>query len=209
MGSSASKGLRAAGGAARQYPTRPPPTSQAPLNNARQSPPPQDSAPGPNVRPPPQASTSKSEAVNLDASDPDFAQSLRTLGPVRPNPTMSPTSAFPHPSNPNNPGQAPRPAGPDPRTNPAIAVLDARSRLQDEAEREFIEAGRRGHPGREFLDVFTIRQMLILRDQRGKNAAEIEKALGLKQGAVDRLGAKGVVQLVHEIGRAEREVDMV
>ena len=119
---------------------------------------------------------------------------------------MSQTSQFPHPNNPNNPAQAPRPAGPDPRTNPAIAVLDARARLQDEADKEFVEAGKRGHEGRQFLDVFTIRQILTLRDGRGRSAAEIEKALGLKKGVVERLGAKGVVGLAQEVGRAEKEV---
>ena len=206
MGSSASKASRAAGSAARQYPTRPPPTSQATQSRPL---PAQNRVPGPTVKPQPQASGSRSEAINLDASDPDFAQSLRSLGPVQPNPTMSPTSVFPHPSNPNNPAQASKPVGPDPRTNPAIAVLDARARLQDEAEREFMEAGRRGHEGRQFLDVFTIRQILTMRDEYGKSAGEIEMTLGLKKGVVNRLGAKGVVGLAQETGRADKEVAFV
>ena len=117
---------------------------------------------------------------------------------------MSNTSAFS--TDPNQPQQR---LGPDPRSNPAIAVLDARAKLQDDAEREFLEAGRRGHEGRQFLHVFTIRQMLILRDHRGKSAAEIEKALGLKTGVVDRLGPKGVVELVQEAGWAQKGVDIV
>jgi hypothetical protein len=93
--------------------------------------------------------------------------------------------------------------------NPALAVLDARQRLQDEAEKEFMEAGRRGHEGRQFLDVYTIRQMLILRDHQGKSAGEIEKALGLKTGAVGRLGARGLVSLPQEMGMADKEIRMV
>ncbi|KAK3720170.1 hypothetical protein LTR37_003994 [Vermiconidia calcicola] len=209
MGSSASKASRAAGSAARQYPKGTPSTSHA--SNAPQArpPPAPTNTPGPTVKPQPQASSSRSEAINLDASDPDFARSLRSLGPVQPNPTMSETSTFPHPSNYQNPKKVSRPTTPDPRKNPAIAVLDARSRLQDEAEQEFMEAGRRGHQGRQFLDVFTIRQMLTMRDEQGKSAAAIEKTLGLKDGAVERLGPKGVFGLAQEMGRAEKEVHVV
>lgn len=72
-----------------------------------------------------------------------------------------------------------------------------------------MEAGRRGHQGRQFLDVFTIRQMLTMRDEQGKSAAAIEKTLGLKDGAVERLGPKGVFGLAQEMGRAEKEVHVV
>lgn len=161
------------------------------------------------MRPQPKASASRDEAINLDASDPDFARSLRSIGPVQPNPTLSPTSAFPHPGNPNNAAQASRPAGPDPRKNPAIAVLDSRARLQDEADIEFQQAGRRGHEGRQFLDVYMIRQILVQRDEKGKSASEIERSMGLKKGVVDRLGARGVVGLAQEQGRANKSVDIV
>ncbi|KAK4964631.1 hypothetical protein LTR28_003655 [Elasticomyces elasticus] len=134
--------------------------------------------------------------LNLDASDPDFARSLRQLGAVQPNPTMSPTSTFPHPSNPNNPTRpSSQPVGPDPRMNPALKALEARARLQDEAEREFVEAGRRGHEGRQFLDVVTIRQVLMLRDEKRLAAEEIERRLGLRKGVVARLGSKGIFGL--------------
>jgi len=82
---------------------------------------------------------------------------------------------------------------PDPRTNPALLVLDARSKIQDEADREFLEAGKRGHTGRQFLDVSQIRQILVMRDDRGVEGSEIERQLGLKKGVVERLGSKGVV----------------
>lgn len=208
MGSSASKASRAAGSAARQYPKRAangaPVTAQAATTNAPPRPPPPAShgEPGPTVKPQPHASSNRSEAINLDASDPDFAQSLRQLGPVQPNPTLSPTSAF-------NPGQEIRSTAPNPRSNPALAVLDARARLQDEAEVEFMDAGRRGHDGRQFLDVYLIRQILTLRDQRGRSPAEIERQLGLKKGVVERLGARGVVDLAQETGRAQKEINMV
>lgn len=154
------------------------------------------------MRPQPQASASRSEAINLDASDPDFARQLRSLGPVQPNPTLSPSSAF-------TPGNAARPTAPDPRRNPAIMILDARSKLQDQADEEFMAAGRRGHAGRQFLDATTIRQVLMLRDHQRMPTSEIETELRLKSGVVDRLGPRNTVGLVHEVGRERREIDMV
>ncbi|EME48361.1 hypothetical protein DOTSEDRAFT_161842 [Dothistroma septosporum NZE10] len=212
MGSSASKTAKVAGSAARKYPNRPAGTSQTPTATSNQrpstnAPPPTplapQSQPGPRVKPRPYASGSRSEAIDLDASDPDFAQSLRSIGPVQPNPTLSPTSAFPP-----QPSGA-RPNAPNPRTNPAITVLDSRARLQQAAEAEFEEAGIRGHKGRQFLDVYQIRQILQLRDERGMNNGEIERRLGLKEGAVARLGPAGVVELAQEQGRAERDIRMV
>lgn len=163
------------------------------------------------MRPQPQASGQRSDEINLDASDPDFARSLRSLGPVQPNPTLSPTSAFnasPSASSPSQSSSTQR-VGPDPRNNPALAVLSARSRLQDEAEREFMEAGRQGHEGRQFLDVYTVRQILVMRDERGAQKGAIERSMGLKGGVVERLGAKGVVELAKEVGRAQKGVDVV
>ena len=81
---------------------------------------------------------------------------------------------------------------PDPAKNPAIMILTARERLAQEAEAEFARAGK-GREGRRFLDVMTIRQILMLRDEKAVEAAEIEKKLGLKSGIVARLGAKGIV----------------
>ena len=44
------------------------------------------------------------------------------------------------------------------------------------------------------MDVITIRQILVLRDEKGVPAQEIEKQLGLRNGVVARLGRKGVVK---------------
>lgn len=82
---------------------------------------------------------------------------------------------------------------PDPARNPAIQVLTARERLAEEAEQEFSRVGRMGHTDRRFLDVSTIRQVLMLRDEKGLAGGEIEKILGLKRGVVGKLGPKGVV----------------
>jgi len=75
--------------------------------------------------------------------------------------------------------------------------LTARYRIAEEAESEFADTGRRGAKGRQFLDAITIRQILVLRDEKGVDARQIEETLGLKEGVVRRLGRKGVVSLGH------------
>ncbi|KAF2088751.1 hypothetical protein K490DRAFT_63965 [Saccharata proteae CBS 121410] len=206
MGSSASKASRAAGSAARVYPTRAPSatTHASKPQPAGANP----SKPGPTVRPAPQASETRDEAINLDAADPAFAASLRSLGAVQPNPHFSPSSTSPYdprrstPSSTNRPSEQqqpfqpsmfPQPGASGAPMNPALAVLAARERLQQEAEREFESMGKKGAMGREFLDVSMVRRVLELR-ARGKSEAEIEKGLDLKKGVVARLGARGIVE---------------
>ncbi|KAI9879491.1 MAG: hypothetical protein M1830_008367 [Pleopsidium flavum] len=204
MGSSSSKAAKtAAGPARRQYPQRVPPTSQprsttnAP--SARSPAGSQPSAPGPTVHPQSYASGTRDEAINLDAQDPHFAASLRSLGAVTPSPTFSNSSTFnPSPTSsqqssiPNFPSSHQQ-IFPDPTRNPAIQILQARDRLAQEAEQEFIHAGKRGHEGRQFLDVVSLRQVLMLRDEKGLEAGEIERRLGLRGGVVGRLGRRGIV----------------
>ena len=71
-------------------------------------------------------------------------------------------------------------------------MLRARERLQQEADTEFAKTGR-GDGGRRFLDVSTIRQVLVMRDDKAMGEEQIEKNLGLAKGVVRGLGAKGVV----------------
>lgn len=136
--------------------------------------------------------------MNLDASDPDFARSLRSLGPVQPSSTLSNSSTFtgvPSPSSSGTKGSPNQPYPqifPDASQNPALMVLKARERLQQEAEIEFAKTGR-GDGGRRFLDVSTIRQLLVMRDERGLGEEEIEKNMGLAKGVVRSLGARGVI----------------
>ena len=139
--------------------------------------------------------------VELDASDPDLglAARLSQLGPVQPNPTQSNSSTFNYPDVPSSqfqpsastPGQS---IFPNAKQNPAVSLLTARYRLAEEAEREFEGIGRKGAEGRQFLDVVTIRQILALRDEKGVEAGEIERRLGLRSGVVGRLGRRGVVE---------------
>ena len=61
--------------------------------------------------------------------------------------------------------------------------------------------GKKGFEGRRFLDVMVVRQMLMLRDEKGMGEDEIERTLGLKKGLVGRLGRRGVVESVGTEGR--------
>ena len=83
-------------------------------------------------------------------------------------------------------------------------MLQARERLQQEAEAEFAKTSRAKGSGRTFLDVSTIRQILVMRDEMGMEGKDIEKNLGLKGGLVKVLGQKGVVADVR-VGKVTAE----
>ena len=153
------------------------------------------------------------QAINNDASDPDldaaYNARLSQIGPVQPSPTMSNSSTFNTSASTYNPSLSPshqsshgnfQPSASSPSQsifpsvpNPAIAFLQARERLAQEAEEEFENLGRRGAAGRRFLDVVTIRQVLMMRDELRKGAEEIETQLGLQKGVVRKMGPRGVV----------------
>lgn len=85
----------------------------------------------------------------------------------------------------------PQSAFPDPRNNPAIRVLEARQRIDDEADEELRDVGRRGFPGRKYVDAGVI-QLALMRQARGEPDARIEDALGIKRGRLSVLG-RGVL----------------
>ncbi|KAJ5294189.1 hypothetical protein PENANT_c028G09844 [Penicillium antarcticum] len=212
MGSAASKPAKSAASAAarRQYPKKPtpPPTGQrkAPKETkAAPTPEPASAAPnleytpstphapapssqGPTYHSKEPASGVKSDAIDMDGRDPDFAASLRSIGPVNPNPTYSNSSTV------NGPGSMqtifPR------SSNPALLVINARQRLNKLVEEEAESYGVAGHPGRQFLDALTIQQVLTMRDKQGMSRRQIEKFLGLKSGVVDRLGKDAIVSRI-------------
>ncbi|KAF2437179.1 hypothetical protein EJ08DRAFT_691480 [Tothia fuscella] len=103
MGSSASKaGRAAAGNATRKYPTRPSPQTQtqAPASQVQsQTRAPPEQA-GPTVHPSTGPSEVKDDAINLDASDPQYASNLHKLGIVNPQ------TQFSHPSDPQRQSQS-------------------------------------------------------------------------------------------------------
>ena len=72
-------------------------------------------------------------------------------------------------------------------------MLRARERLQKEAEAEFSRTSRAENRQRRFLDVSTIREIIMMRDEKGMSGDEIEKSLGLADEVVRSLGPKGVV----------------
>lgn len=82
---------------------------------------------------------------------------------------------------------------PHPLQNPAIAMLNARERLQQQADLELQQARKPDFPGRSFVDSTTIRQIIAMRDDRGMSSDQIEKLLELKKGTVERLGPKGLI----------------
>ncbi|PLB54632.1 hypothetical protein P170DRAFT_505365 [Aspergillus steynii IBT 23096] len=196
MGASSSKPVRSAAQAAsrRQYPKQPSPTTSAP-SSAPTPPPkthraPETSHAGPTYHSKEQPSLVKSNAIDMDGRDPDFAASLRSIGPVNPVPTYSPTSTFsPQPSQQRGPAQ---PAI-TPASNPALLVYHAREQINKIAKYEVENIGRPSFAGRQFLDAVTIRQALSMRDRQGIRPGEIERILRLKKGVVDRLGKQGVV----------------
>jgi len=83
-------------------------------------------------------------------------------------------------------------------------VLKARERLQQEAEAEFAKSSRSDGGGKRFLDVNTIRQVLVMRDEKGMGEGDIEKSLGLAGGVVRALGHRGIVGDV-QVGKVTGE----
>ena len=137
-------------------------------------------------------------AIDLDSSDPDLDLNARArkLGPVVPNPTLSNSSTFNQAHGHLHQSSASQTVFPS-RTaaqNPAVRLLEARERLAAEAEEEFANVGKKGAAGRKFMDVYTIRQVLQMRE-KGISSQEIEGKLGLRKGTVGVLGGKGVVSL--------------
>ena len=127
---------------------------------------------------------------------------------MQPSSTLSNSSTFsPDPPNivgsKSSPNQTHPQVFPDPSQNPALLVLKARERLQQEAEAEFALTSRSGGK-RRFLDVNTIRQILVMRDGKGMSEGEIENVLGLAGGVVRGLGPPGVVGDVR-VGKATAE----
>lgn len=122
------------------------------------------------------------------------------MGVAQPHPTFSPSSTA-NPMSPDASHHFPPPPGnyPSAANNATLNVLEARRRLQEQADREVEGMGKSGDRGREFLDVATIRDVLAMR-QRGDRSADIESRLGLRRGVVDRLGRPGMVTSVGDAG---------
>lgn len=125
-----------------------------------------------------------STAIDLDGRDPHFAASLRSIGPVNPNPTLSHSSTFNRGST-----QTVFPTA----SNPALLAVSARQRITEAAQEEMDRMARGEHTERQFLDALTIQQVLNMRDLQRMPPKEIERNLRLKEGTVRRFGREGVV----------------
>lgn len=187
MGSSASK---TAQGTARKFPTRAPGTAAPP-------PLPRSTRPPPSQKPSPRASLTKDEAIRADSIDPQlpetmnpaFSDRLKQLGVAQPNPTYSPSSIASQMSGNQTSGSK----FPSASKNPTLSALQARDRFQKEADEEFGNMGRSGSQGRQYLDIGTIRNILVMRE-RGASPEDIETRFNLRSGVVNRLGARGLVK---------------
>ncbi|KAL1959672.1 hypothetical protein VTO42DRAFT_1258 [Malbranchea cinnamomea] len=205
MGSSASKPARTAASAIarRQYPKQPSPsTTRAPPPSPLESQGEEaaktqeqsgTAASGPKFYSKEQVSDSRTEAIDLDGRDPHFAASLRSIGPVIPNPTLSHSSTFNASQSQTQSHAQSGSTYPAPSTNPTLLALSSRTNLARAAEKELESLGRTSYAGREFLDVMTIKQILAMRDRQGVKPEVIERHLRLKEGVVGKLGRKGVV----------------
>lgn len=147
------------------------------------------------VQPNPTFSNSSTFNVsNSHLQSPSRPHQPSSLSSSHSHASMDPTTSVSSfiPSNPSQtifPSAQQRPGG---RVNPAVSLLTARYRLAEEAEKEFAEIGRTGAKGRQFLDVVTLSQVLVMRE-KGVSGDEIERKLGLRKGVVGRLGGRGVV----------------
>ncbi|KAK4251164.1 hypothetical protein C7999DRAFT_11043 [Corynascus novoguineensis] len=200
MGASGSK---AAQQTVRKFPTRAPGSSPAATTNptARASPrPPRAASDDAQPSSQPRASYTKDDAIRADSTNPnssefspDFVARLQKMGIVQPNPTYSPSSIaspFSDASGINQSVSAPR--FPSSSSNRTLGVLEVRRQLEARAKEELENMGKSTDKGREFLDIGTVRQILVLR-QGGVSPADIESRLRLKPGVVAKLGPQGVV----------------
>ncbi|TGZ76174.1 hypothetical protein EX30DRAFT_274069 [Ascodesmis nigricans] len=154
MGSSSSKLTRAAG-RTRTYPTTPSPNLRTPPSK------PSPAATEPPSTTPPNASFTKTESIQRDAADPDFAAMLQKVGAV----------AIP---------DAARIVDLKRMQNPQLRTLQRRAGLEQEAEKQ-------GGREKGLLDVGMVRQILMYKE-KGYNEGKIEGMMGLREGTVGRLG---------------------
>ena len=131
----------------------------------------------------------------MDATDPQFAQSLRSLGPVQPASTLSNSSSF----NPSAP-PAQSSAGsqqqifPNPALNPSLQVMVARERIEKEiqAETTLYNAGKQVK--RKYMDIGTIKKALAMSEAKTPFSV-VEDKLSLQRGSVERMRAGTVIGL--------------
>lgn len=128
---------------------------------------------------------------------PALAQRLREMGVVQPNPTYSPSStassssSSPSPMHQQTPENNSGPIFPPSSSNPVLAALEARARVQREAEEEFENLGLSNSQGRRFLAAGMVRDILVMRE-KGASQAQIENRFNLRKGVMQSLEPKGL-----------------
>lgn len=114
------------------------------------------------------------------------------MGVVQPNPTYSPSStAVQHPDAP--PAFNAGPVFPSSKNNVTLSVLEARRKLQEQADEDmelFNQAGVKAQ--RRFLDMRTLIDAIQLLD-RGLSPRDVEAKLGLKPDLLAKLGRQGIL----------------
>src|SRR5690348_9750861 len=96
------------------------------------------------------------------------------MGVAQPNPTYSPSSIAQPLIDASGISQSMSgPLFPSSRNNATLGVLEARRQIERQAKEELENFGTSRDRGREFLDVNTIRRILVLRE-RGEPASRIE-----------------------------------
>ncbi|CAK7274694.1 hypothetical protein SEPCBS119000_006303 [Sporothrix epigloea] len=238
MGSGASKTART--GPARKYPTRAVGASPAQAQSRIRTPRAQAASDSPSPAQPPRPPRPREEADAAqdpgpdrgpepiagveEGNDIDFADRLRQMGIVQPNPTFSPSSTA---GDKHAPAPGARPTGgAEVRGHDADMLrqianhqrqyasagpsssASASSAMRPNTTLTVLEARRRiqdqaaadsetfAQHGREFLSALTLRDALVLRS-RGMTAAAIEQRLRLKPGVVARLGRPGLVEALN------------
>lgn len=118
---------------------------------------------------------------------PALAQRLREIGAVQPNPTYSHSSTASTTA--LRPGANTGPVFPAPSQNVTLSALEARRRVQEEADEEYENLGTSKSQGRRFLHAGMIRDVLVMKE-RGASEAQIEARFDLRKGVLQRLGPR-------------------
>ncbi|CAH0037739.1 unnamed protein product [Clonostachys rhizophaga] len=193
MGAGSSKAARTA---TRKYPTT---ASKAAVTRPAVSRP----QPAPSAAAGPKDDASPKE-IDPDAAPGDFSARLHQMGVVQPNPTFSPSSRAARKHGPPPPRRPLEPNGPTaplaplfaPSTsNTTLSALDARRRLQKQAEAELDPMQQRSLQGRRFVDMRTLIDAIRMRDS-GVPLAGIEERLGLERGLLGKLSGPEVLSHV-------------
>lgn len=122
---------------------------------------------------------------------PDLAKRLREIGVVQPNPTYSHSSTASTTAAPSYQSQNSGPVFPAASQNAVLTALEARRKVQEQADSEFENLGLSSSQGRQFLHAGMIRDMLVMRE-RGSSEEQIENRFNLKKGVVKKLGPRDV-----------------